>query len=272
MTNPFETVVAGGAGEKRDPNSFLNWKRVAEIQTPRGLRPGKLLVVRPLKVIDEFRKEERDKWLAKGTWVPSLTVADIACLDVIEPMQDEYGMPVPGFEAGHQFRDQVVFPGYLNKAFAKYMGKTLIGVTYEGENTKGKPPIMFRDLSADPGAVSRGQRFLAARPEFLIPLEAAFVEAAPEQWGGAPGYQQNPNAPQQGSRPVMYTQHDPRPPQHQYSAPAAQQPQPDPWGQSAAPVSAQPVSPAQQQPALSTLDQLRQVNAQGQPQSQEPPF
>jgi hypothetical protein len=268
MTSPFETVVGGGAGgEKRDPNSFLNWKRVAEIQTPRGLRPGKLLVVRPLKVIDEFRKEERDKWLAKGTWVPSLTVADIACLDVIEPMQDEYGMPVPGFEAGHQFRDQVVFPGYLNKAFAKYVGKTLIGVTYEGENTKGKPPIMFRDLSGDPGAVSRGQRFLAARPEFLVPVEAQFVEAAPEQWNGASGYQGNPNAPQQGSRPVMYTQHDPTP-QQQYQ-------QPDPWAQASNPVSAQPVSPAQTAPSLSTLDQLRQanqVNAQGQPQSDTPPF
>lgn len=271
MSDTFTPVTAG---EKRDPNEFIPWNRVTEMNTPRGMRPGKLLVVRPLKVIDEFRAEEREKWLAKGTWVPQLTVIDVAVLDAIEPAADEYGTPLPGFPAGHQFRDNTVFPGFLNKAFGRYVGKTLIGLVYLGPNTKGKPPVMFRDLSGDPAAIARGQGFLAAHPEFLIPREAQFTQAAPEVWASAPssppqGYRGNPNAPQQGSAPVMYTQHDPRPPQTY---------QQDPWA-NATPVSAQPVSPAQPRPqqGMSTLDQLRHataeaMNHQGQPQPVDPPF
>lgn len=277
MSNPFETVTTGG--DKRDPSEFVPWNRITEMQTPRGTRPGKLLVVRPLRMIEEWRPEERAKWQAKGDWVPQLAVADIAVLDPIEPAQDEYGMPLPSYPAGHQFRDNTVFPGYLNKAFNKYVGKTLIGVVYLGENTKGKPPVMFRDLSGDPQAVARGQGFLGAHPEFLIPREAAFVTTAPEVWhnapqgqqgyGGGQGYRGNPNAPQSGSHAAMYTQHDPHPPQ-QY--------QQDPWA-NATPVSAQPVSPAQPHPnqGMSTLDQLRvatteAMNHQGQNQPVDPPW
>lgn len=279
MSDTFTPVTAG---EKRDPNEFIPWNRVTEMNTPRGMRPGKLLVVRPLKVIEEWRPEEREKWLAKGNWVPQLTVIDVAVLDAIEPAADEYGTPLPGFPAGHQFRDNTVFPGFLNKAFNRYVGKTLIGTVYLGPNTKGKPPVMWRDLSGDPQAIARGQGFMAAHPEFLIPREAAFTQATPEVWHNAPetpggrqasggysGYPNNPNAPQQGSHPAMYTQHDPRPPQ-QY--------QQDPWA-NATPVSAQPVSPAQPHPnqGMSTLDQLRQdaaqaMNHHGQPQSTDAPF
>lgn len=281
MSDTFTPVTAG---EKRDPNEFIPWNRVTEMNTPRGMRPGKLLVVRPLKVIDEFRAEEREKWMAKGTWVPQLTVIDVAVLDAIEPAADEYGTPLPGFPAGHQFRDNTVFPGFLNKAFNRYVGKTLIGTVYLGPNTKGKPPVMWRDLSGDPQAIARGQGFMAAHPEFLIPREAAFTQTTPEVWQNAPGtpggrqasggysgYPSNPNAPQQGSHPAMYTQHDPRPPQ-------TYQQQPDPWA-NATPVSAQPVSPAQPHPnqGMSTLDQLRvataeAMNHQGQNQPVDPPF
>ena len=123
MTEPitFSTVVEGG--EKRDPSEYIPWKRIAEVQTPRGLRPGKLIVVRPLEMIKEFRPKALERWKAKGDWIPELTIVDLAVLDPIDPAVDEYGEAIPGFQAGHQFRNALVLPGRLNQAFRKYVGR-----------------------------------------------------------------------------------------------------------------------------------------------------
>lgn len=277
MTNPnlyptFTAVVPDEERKRdRDPNEFIPWTRITEMVTPRGVRPGKLLIVRPLKQIEDFRKRDDDGW--KGT----LVVADIACLDPIEPAQDEYGMPLPGFPAGHQFRNQVVFPGFLNKAFRSYVDKTLLGLTYLGPNTKGKPPFMWRDLSGDQNAVMRAQQFFATHPEFLVPVIDE-VQPDPVQQGYAPApqqgyqYQQDPWAQQQQlvqgqpQAPVA----PPAYPQQGYGQPAQMQQAP----QSAPPMAA-PVSPAAAQRPLNTLDQLRQhreTNHHGQPQSSDTPF
>jgi hypothetical protein len=185
--SPFTTVVPQEE-KKRDASEFIPWMRCAEMVTPLGLRPGKVLIIRPLEQIEDFRppKEGQDP----SAWRGRLTIADIACLDPIDPTVDPtYGTPIPGFAAGTQFRDQVVFPGYLNKAFREYLGKTVIGLVYLGVNTKGKPPLHFRDLSAQPEVVTRGQRFLVAFPDFLIPKKAEFTSTEPAQ---NPGYSQDP--------------------------------------------------------------------------------
>lgn len=253
MTAPIPqfTPVVPQEERKKDPNSFVPWMRCTEMVTPRGVRPGKLLIVRPLKQIEDFRKKDQEGW--KGT----LVVADVACLDAIEVAYDEYGMELPGFPAGHQFRDQVVFPGYLNGAFRNYVGNTLIGTLFLGPNTKGKPPLMWRDLSSDAMAVQRGQQFFMAHPEFLIPVEASFQpsdQAQPAQM--APAAPAGYGAPQVQAQP-------------------APQPQPtygqDPWANAA------PQSPAPQgQPAsMNTLEQLKQYREQnhhGNPQSAVAPF
>lgn len=222
MTSPF-TTVEPQENRKKDPSEYIPWMRCVEL--PAMGRPGKLLVVRPLKSIEDFRKKDVEGW--KGT----LVVADVACLDNIEPAADEYGNPLPGFERGHQFRDQVVFPGYLNQAFRGYIGKTLIGTLYLGPNTKGKPPVMWRDLSGDPQATQRGAGFLSARPEFLVPTEAAFTsEMKP--------------APAQNVPSGQYKQ--------------------DPWAQQASQAMARPTSapPQSQEPVMNTLELMRQM-AQG---------
>lgn len=227
--SPFTTVVPQEE-KKRDASEFIPWMRCAEANTPRGMRPGKLLIIRPLEQIADFRPLPADR--DPNAWRGKLTIADIACLDPIEPAQDEYGMPLPGFEAGHQFRNQVVFPGYLNGAFRDYVGKTVIGVTYLGPNTKGKPPIMWRDMSKDIPTVKRGEKFLAAFPEFLIPVKAQFTDTQP-----APTQNQG------------YGQ--------------------DPWAQGAQSTSA---PPQQTQAALNTLQQMEQWRAQQAAQSSDVPF
>lgn len=230
MTTPHEFTPVAAQDEKRDPNEFIPWMRCAEMVTPRGLRPGKVLVVRPLQQIDDFRPIQADR--DPNAWRGKLTIADVACLDAIDAAQDEYGMPLPGFPAGHQFRDQVVFPGFLNKAFRNYVGKTLIGLVYLGPNTKGKPPLLWRDLGADPQAIARGQQFLAAFPDFLIPTAHQITQAT----DATPAPAQNPG----------------------YGA--------DPWVAQSQPTS----SPPQQNPA-NTLQQLQQWRAQEGRQSDGPP-
>lgn len=228
--NPFATVVPQEE-KKRDPNEFIPWMRCAEAVTPRGMRQGKLLIIRPLNQIEDFRplKEGQDP----NAWRGKLTVADVACLDPIEPSMDEYQMPLPGFEAGHQFRDQLVFPGYLNKAFKDYLGKTVIGIVYVGvaKSQNHKPPLHFRDLSKDAATVARGQKFLVAFPDFLIPKEAEFTSTEPAQ---NPGYGQ------------------------------------DPWAQGAQPTSAPPRQT--QGAALNTLQQMEQWRAAQAAQSSNVPF
>jgi hypothetical protein len=238
MTQPtpptFTPVVPQEERKKENPTGHIPWMRVTELVTPRGVRPGKLLIVRPIKQIEDFRKKDQEGW--KGT----LVVADVACLDPIEAAMDEYGMELPGFPPGHQFRDQVVFPGYLNGAFRSYCGNTLIGTVFLGPNTKGKPPIMWRDLSADASAVARGQQFFMAHPEFLIPVEGTFQSTEPGQATTSSGQP----AVQQGYQ------------------------QPDPWATA-------PQSPAAPQPTANTLEQLKQyreTNHHGQPQAPVVPF
>lgn len=205
---------------------------------------GRLLIVRPL----EYKREGfTTKHRPDGT---DVVFCDIALLDAIPDWEDEYGAQHQGYPAGFQFRNQAILQGYLKGTFKRYIGATLIGTIYFGQPTKGKPPQMWQDLSGDPNCVQRGQSFLAARPEFLIPVEANITQAAPENYG-----------------PASYTAPAATPPQ---AAPAYAQP--DPW---ATTPTAAPVSPAPAQRAQTTLDQLRnmgQVNHQNTVQSSDPPF
>lgn len=220
MTQPHQfTTVLASQEAKRDSSEFI----------PMARTRGKLLIVRPLKYQAEgFVTEHKPE----GT---DAIFCDIALLDLIEAAVNEYGEQLPGFPAGTQFRDQILFQGYLKGTFKRYLGATLIGTTYFGPKTKGKPPIMWQDLSGDPQCVLRGQQFLAAHPEFLVPTAASFNSSAPEPQG-----------------PQPYT-----PPQNGYR-------QPDPWAQ---PVSSPPqaaVAPSSAPPQqMSTLEQMRRA-AQGQ--------
>ena len=302
-----------GGGDKRDPSEFMPWDRVAEVVTPRGSRPGLVMIVRPLERVKDFRsKDPEDDW-------KTLVVADIAVLDAIPSTPDQFGMPLPPIPAGSQWRNQLVFPGMLNKAWRDKIGGTLIGVIYYGQakptaqGTMGKPPFLWRSLAQDAQQVRRGQSFMAAFPGFLIPIPrvnppqnasasdawttpvtpgSGYGQPAGDPWsqplGQQPQYNQQP--PVQQYPPQDQWNQQP-PPQHQQDpvqpVPAPQtappqgyyQGQPDPWAQAPA----QNVAPAQmapQQPpqqVLSTLDQLKlqaaqAMNAQGQPQSQDPPF
>lgn len=292
-----------GGGEKRDPSEFVPWDRVAEVVTPRGTRQGLVMIVRPLERIKDYRdKDPENDW-------KTLVIADIAILDPIPPGVDQYQMPLPPIPAGSQWRNQLVFPGMLNKAWRDKIGGTLIGVVYFGQpkpmanGTMGKPPFLWRSLAQDEQQVRRGQGFMAARPEFLIPIprvqpqqtaQDTHVTAQQDPWsqplGQQPQYAQPTAAPVQQYQPGW--QQDPNqqyPMMQQQPVQAAPVPQtappqgygyqqPDPWAQAPA----QPVAPAQTpvqqhpQQGMSTLEQLKQAaqqtNAQGQPQSQDPPF
>lgn len=291
-----------GSGDRRDPSEFIPWMRVAEVRTPRGTRPGLVMIVRPLERIPDYRdKTPGNEW-------KTLVIADIAVLDPIPPGADEYGMPLDAIPPGSQWRNQTVFPGMLNKAWRDKIGNTLIGVVYMGEakptasGTMGKAPFLWRSLAQDPNQTSRGQRFFAARPEFLVPVPRIVVTApvaadpgnewatpAPQnQWGQRqPVHQQDPWAHSQG-HPAAIEQQYAQGPQYQqqppqgYVQPVSAVPaghgyqQPDPWAQQPA----QAVAPAQAPPqqagqGMSTIEQLRaaqQFNAQGQQQDQNPPF
>lgn len=186
MTTPGFTTVT----DRQDTGDkiYLPWARCK----------GKLLIVRPI----EYQKEG-----FITTHAPDGTdalFADAALLDPIRAAMNEEGDELPEFAAGTQFRGQVVLAGYLKGTFKRYIGATLIGTVYRGVATKGKPPIMWQDLSTDANCVSRGQQFLIAHPEFLVPVEAQFSQAVPEVIDQR-GYQAQ-GRPGAGS---VYTQHEP---------------------------------------------------------------
>ena len=237
------------------PNPFTTVRPAEEVMGERKFVPmartrGKLMIVRPLEYqatgfVTTHKPEGTD-----------VVFCDIAVLDPIPAAADEYGEPLPAFAPGEQFRRQSVLQGYLKGTFKRYIGGTLIGTIYFGPREKGKPPMMWQDLSADPTCVQRGQQFLMEHREFLVPVEAAFV--APQQPA--------PTGPAPYVAPHPYGQPDP------YAQPAVP---------AAAPVSAPAAPPAYQQPApvaaapMTTLQQLRasnQTNHLGQPQTEIPPF
>jgi hypothetical protein len=227
MTHPFKTVV---------PQEQMQTDRV---YIPMARTRGKLLIVRPLEYAQGYKTQHSPD----GT---DVVFADIAVLDPIPDWQDEYGMDHAGFQAGQQFRRQSILQGYLKGTFKRYIGDTLIGTIYFGPKEKGKPPMHWQDLSGDPQCVMRGQQFLAAHPEFLVPEQMPITTVAAQPATG----------------PQPYT--NPAPAQQQQQ-PQQQQPPlyvPEPYQQ-----------PAQR--PVSTLDQLRQampVNHHGQPQATDAPF
>jgi len=243
MTSPFTTV--------RPAEEVMGERKYVPMARTRG----KLMIVRPLEYqatgfVTTHKPEGTD-----------VVFCDIAVLDAIPAATDEYGEPLPGFAAGEQFRRQSVLQGYLKGTFKRYIGGTLIGTIYFGPREKGKPPMMWQDLSADAACVQRGQQFLMEHREFLVPVEAAFAPAVAEVPAGP--------APYVAPVPAQ---------QHPYA-------QPDPYQQpvvpAAAPASAPVAGPVYQQPQadagqpLTTLQQLRaanQVNHLGQPQSEQVPF
>lgn len=224
MTQPYQfTTVNEEERPKRDPSEFLMLGRCR----------NKLLIVRPLEYIKEGFKT-KDK--PEGT---DVIRADIALLDQINPAEDAAtGDMLPGHAAGTQFRNQLVFPGYLKGTFKRYVGATLIGTIYTTPTEYSRPALRFRDLSGDPQQVQRAQSFLMAFPEFLISSEGQITPVADAAPAQNPGYVQ------------------------------------DPWAQAKQPVSAQPQSapPAQQAPP-NTLEQMRRWREQqGQAGNQAPPF
>lgn len=187
MTTPGFTTVT----DRQDSGDkvYLPWARTK----------NKLLIVRPLKY-------QREGFIhANAPEGTDMTFVDVALLDPIAAATNEEGDELPAFPAGTQFRDQLTFPFHLRGTFKRYLGATLIGTTYRGVATKGKPPIMWQDLSADAGCVTRGQQFLISHPEFLIPVEAAFEAAVPEVTAGPPAYV----PPTHASKDSVYTQHQP---------------------------------------------------------------
>src|SRR5688500_16258348 len=153
MTSPF-TPVAPHEESARDKSDFLPWARCR----------NRLLLVRPLKYRAEgFVTQHKPD----GT---DVVFCDVALLTPIPEAENEIGDKFPAFASGSQFRNQAVMPGYLKGTFKRYLDKTLIGTIYFGPITKGKPPIMWQDLSGNPEAVAQGQAFLAAHPEFLVPV------------------------------------------------------------------------------------------------------
>jgi hypothetical protein len=186
VTSPFTTVTdKAEAGDKL----YLPWARCK----------GKLLIVRPL----EYQREGViTKYAPDGT---DAVFVDAALMDPILPALNEEEEELPGFAAETQFRGQLVLSGFLKGTFKRYIGQTLIGTIYRGPITKGKPPIMWQDLSADVGCVQRGQQFLIAHQEFLVPQAATFTPAASEVMAGPPGY----TPPTRATKESVYTQHEP---------------------------------------------------------------
>ena len=203
---------------------------------------GKLLIVRPL----EYRREGYvTVHKPDGT---DVVFCDIALLDPIHEARDLDDKLYPGFAAGHQFRNQAILQGYLKGTFKRYIGGTLVGTIYEGVATKGNPPLMFQDLSGDPNCTQRAQGFLAARPEFLIPVAAEVASVEPEPTG-PPAYVA-PVSPAAGNGYQGYQQ-------------------PDPWAQQPPETTAPAARP------MTTLEQMRSAgmaNHRGEPQSSDAPF
>lgn len=235
MTQPYSFTPVSEVMEGE--NDFIPMKRCK----------GKLMIVRPL----EYQREGFvTVHKPDGT---DVVFCDIAILDAIHEARDLDDKLYPGYAAGHQFRNQSVLQGYLKGTFKRYIGGTTIGTIYEGVATKGNPPLMWQDLSGDPTCVQRGQQFLGAHPEFLVPVAATITTVAPEP-SGPPAYRPPVDS---GNTAVS-------------AAPPGYQ-QPDPWAQNGS----APVSPAPQGRPPTTLEQMRNMGAtnhQGQPQSSDIPF
>ncbi len=251
MTFPEFTPVVEQSYEKRDPGEYLPWKRC----TRTAHREGKLLIVRPLKMIADFRPltDEQKAKAARGeeVWRGDLCVADIACLDPIEPAFTELGEQLRGFPAGHQWREETIMLGYLNAAFKDYVGKTCIGTVYPQQTKYPQPAIRWQDMAADEGSKNRARQYLIAFPDFLIPRAAAIVpvvaQTPPQQGWGQPA--------QSAPAPVSPA------PQGWAQGPG------DPWAQGAS----QPVSPAPAQHPNAGMSTIEQLKAAAQ-QAQDPPF
>lgn len=263
MTQPFHFTDSDTESNRppRDPSEYLDFKRVCELDTARGKRPGKLMIVRPLEKIQDYREKDPDK-----AW-KTLVVADIAILESVPPASDEFGNELPPINAGAQFRNQVIYPGMLCKAWRDQIGNTLIGVVFLGLNEKGQPPFLWRSLAKVPAATDLGQRFMLRFPNFLIPVprEKEAAEAA-ESWATQPT-STTPSA-------DPWAQHSAHPAQAN-AAPVSAPPQSgwtqsaDPWGQGPS----EGVAPAQQpdpRVGMSALDQMRQQAQMG--TQGEPPF
>lgn len=186
MSSPFTTVTDKPEGGDK-------------IYLPVARCKGKLLIVRPLKYQD---KDFVTTHAPDGT---DAVFADVALLDPINAAVTEDDEELPAFAADTQFRDQVILQGFLKGTFKRYIGKTLIGTIYKGVPTKGKPPLMWQDLSSDADCAARGQQFLMAHPEFLVPVAGQFSEAVPEVMAGPPGY----TPPARASKESVYNGHDP---------------------------------------------------------------
>lgn len=214
MSSPFTTVSDKPAEDR--------------IYLPVARCKGKLLIIRPLKYQD---KDFVTTHAPDGT---DAVFVDAALLDPIHAAVTEDDEELPAFAAETQFRDQVILQGYLKGTFKRYIGKTLIGTIYKGVPTKGKPPLMWQDLSGDADCAARGQDFLIRHPEFLVPAAGQFSEAVPEVMAGPPGYVP-PSRPAAGS---IYNGHD----------------------------------PGTKGPAQNTLDQMRAMAKANGGNDQEPPF
>lgn len=283
MSQPFKFTDSDTESNRvrRDPSEILEFKRIVELDTPRGVRPGKLIIVRPLEKIRDFR--ETDPEMAWKT----LVVADIAVLQAVPSMPDEFGQPLPPIAPGAMFRNQIIFQGMLCKAWRDQIGNTLIGVLYYGPNEKGQPPFLWRSLAQVSAATDLGSRFMMRFPQFLIPVprepEAA---AAAEPWAShAQPASQDPWAQPLQAQPVYQQQPPQGHAQPVSTPPAPQEYQPDPWaGQVPAypqvaqsppdPWASTGVTPPHPMQGMSTLAQMKAAsqNAQGQPQAEDPPF
>jgi hypothetical protein len=158
------------------------------IYLPLGRTKGKLLIVKPTKYQAEgFITEHKPE----GT---DVVFADIALLDPIRAAVNEDDEELPAIDAPQAFRGQSVLQGYLKGTFKRYIDQILIGMIYNGPKTKGKPPMMWQDLSGDAGCVQRGQQWLIANPSFLLPPDSGFVAAEPEVPAGPPAYTPPPLA------------------------------------------------------------------------------
>lgn len=272
MSQPFHFTDSDTESNstKRDPSEILDFKRIVELDTPKGKRPGKLIIVRPLDKIKDWRETDPDM-----AW-KTLVVADIAVLEAVPAAYDEFQNPIPAIAAGAQYRNQIIFPGMLCKAWRDQIGNTIIGVLYYGVNEKGQPPFLWRSLAKVKAATDLGGRFMVRFPQFLIPIpREPQAAAAAEQWATDP-WGNAAVAP--ASAPPALPAADPwgqQQPSQGHAAPVSPAPQgnyqgqPDPWAQAPA----QPVAPAQVAP-MNTLQQIQaaQRNAQGGFQNEEPPF
>ncbi len=261
MTYEFSPVT-DEPRERRPITDFIPWMRCTELIVNGELRrPGKLLIVRPLKMIEDYRPlqegQDPNKWRGK------LTVVDVACLDPIDRAVTEMGEELPGFPAGTIFRNNVVKLGYLNKAFRDHVGGMVIGTIYPVKTQYPRPSIHWRDLFADEAAKARAQGFFKAFPQFFTPVPDPYEQRNQQA-------QPSTAAPSAATDPWATSNGAPGP----ASSAGSGYQQPDPWAQQAV----QPVSPDPAQHAnqgMSTIEQIRQaavVNAQGQAQSGEPPF